>query len=365
MKIECPKEKLAHAISKAEKITGKNLTLPVLSCILLEAKNNNLTIRATNLDLGIEIILPVKVEEEGTVAVPGSVFSAFISQLQSKNVSLETSEGNLKIATPSNATVIKSMPHDDFPSLPVITDGKSFTMNAKDLIQGLKAVWYSSSTSSMKPELSSVYIYPDGDSVVFVATDSFRLAEKRVQVKKAKDFQHILLPYKNVPEVIRVLEEFPGDVEVKMNKNQISFHADGFYLTSRIVDGVFPDYKQIMPKDFKTEVIILKQDFLSALKLANLFSDAFKQVNMKIDPSAKLFQLKTRNSDLGENVNRLDGALSGDPIEINFNYKYVSDVFQSLEADSVSLNFVALNRPMIMKGVSDSSFTYLVMPMNK
>ncbi len=365
MKIETPKERFSAAIAKVEKITGKNLSLPVLGCVFLEAKNSELCIRATNLDLGIEIRIPVKVEKEGSVAVPGGILASFVSQIQSKNITLESVEGNLKVSTEHNATVIKSMPHDDFPKIPVIEDGKSFSIGAQEFISGLRAVWYSSSTSSMKPELSSVYVYADGDALVFVATDSFRLAEKRIPFKKAKDIPALLLPQRNVLEVIRILEDIRDEVQVKMNKNQISFAHNGIYLTSRIVDGAFPDYHQIIPKEFKTEAVLLKDDFVHALKIANIFSDAFKQVGVKVDPQKKLFELKTRNSDVGENVNKIDGALSGDAMEINFNYKYLSDSFQSLNSDSISMSFAALNRPMIMKGVSDSSFTYLVMPMNK
>ncbi len=164
---------------------------------------------------------------------------------------------------------------------------------------------------------------------------------------------------------MRILEDVPGEVQVKMNKNQISFSYEGCYLTSRIVDGVFPDYRQIIPKEFKTEAVVLKNDFMSALKMANIFSDAFKQVNVKVDPGKKLFEIRTRNSDVGDHMNKIEGAITGDPIEINFNSKYINDSFQSLESDSISLQFAALNRPMIMKGVSDSTFTYLVMPMNK
>ncbi len=366
MKIECVKEKLGVAISKAEKITGKNLTLPVLSCVLLEAKNNSLTIRATNLELGIEVTLPVKVEREGTVAVPGGILSNFISNLQKdNNVKLEFAETNLIVSTSSNTTLIKTFAHEDFPTIPRIEDGKTFKIEAQNFLKGLKSVWYSSATSSMKPELSSVYIYPEDDSIVFVATDSFRLAEKKVKIKKGNEFTQILIPFKNIPEIMRGLEDAKGEVSVILNKNQISFSFDGVYLTSRVVDGTFPDYKQILPKEKKTEVIMLKQDFVSALKLANIFSDNFHQVRFKIEPKKKNFEIRTKNSDVGENTNKIDGALTGDDLEINFNFKYISDCFQSIDADSVSLEFTALNRPMVVRGVGDTSFLYLVMPMNK
>lgn len=366
MKIESVQDKLRNAISKAEKVTGKNLTLPVLSCILLEAKNNQLTVRATNLDLGIEITIPVKIEQEGVAAVPGSVLNNYLSNLHTdKNIKLELTEQNLAVSTTHNTTIIKTLPHEDFPTIPSLLSEKSFQMSSQDFIRGLKSVWYSSATSSMKPELSSIYIYPDDESIVFVATDSFRLAEKRVKARKGKEFTQMLIPFKNVAEILRILEDAKEDVTVHFNKNQVSFSYDGVYLTSRIIDGVFPDYKQIIPKEYKTEAVVLKQDLINSLKLANIFSDSFHQVNLKLHPGKKSFELKTRNNDVGENVNKLDAALHGEDIDINFNYKYIMDSFQSIDSDSVSLHFNALNKPMIMKGISDKSFMYLVMPMNR
>jgi DNA polymerase-3 subunit beta len=366
MKLECLKEKLAGVIYKAEKITGKTLTLPVLKCVLLEAQNNNLKIKATNLDLGIEIDLPVKVQEGGIMAVSGQVLNSFIQNLYNgKNISLKGSEGNLIVSSQGNSSTIKSLPHEDFPTIPHVSIERSFKINAKDFVRGLKAVWYSSSTSTMKPELSSVFIYPDEEILVFAATDSFRLAEKRVKLKRPKDFNQILLPFKNVPEIIRILDEIDDEIEISLDKNQIAFSYQGLYLTSRIIDGVFPDYKQIIPKEFKTEVIVLKQDFINSLKLANIFSDSFNQVSMTIHPSEKIFGLKTKNSDIGENNNKVDATFSGEDVDINFNYKYIVDCFQSIDSDSVSLQFNSLNRPMVIRGIGDKSFMYLVMPMNR
>src|ERR1700733_7675798 len=160
MKIECLKEKLTEAIAKAEKITGKNLTLPVLGCILFEVKGRDLILKATNLDLGIEITFPVKVHAEGKIAVPGSIIHNYISNSSGdKNITLEVIEGNLKISTGTATKIIKSSPHDDFPSIPGPSGEKNVMLNAGDFMKGVKAVWYSSATSSMKPELSSVYIY--------------------------------------------------------------------------------------------------------------------------------------------------------------------------------------------------------------
>jgi DNA polymerase-3 subunit beta len=366
MKIECLKEKIEVGINQAQKITGKNLTLPVLACLLLEAKDNQLIIKATNLDLGIEVKIPVKVETEGVVAVSGVVLGGFISNLQdNKSIKLEVKEGNLHVSTSNNSTIIKSLPHDDFPNIPIVEAEKSFNVKAKDFVKGLKSVWYSSSVSSMKPELSSVYVYVDNDDLVFVATDSFRLAEKRVKIKGDKEIGSMLIPFKNVPEIVRIFENIEGEILVNLTKNQVSLSFAGIYLVSRVIDGLFPDYKQIIPKESKTEVIVLKQDFINSLKLSNIFGDKFNQLNMKALSSQGLFELKTKNSDIGENVNRLQATITGDDVEINFNYKYIIDCFQSIEAQSVALSFNGLNKPMIIKGVADKTFTYLVMPMNK
>ncbi len=366
MKIECVKDRIADAIHKAERITGKNLTLPILKCIYLEAKDTSLVIKATNLDLGLEIILPVKVIEPGQIAVPANIFSSFIQNLHGeKNVILETIDNNLKISTKNNSTTIKALPHDEFPTIPRVSEGRAFEMHTREFVKGLQSVWYSSSITSIKPELSSVFIYNDEDTMVFAATDSFRLAEKRIKVKKSKDFTQILLPYKNIPEITKILQDIDGEVQVHLDKTQISFTNENLFLVSRVIDGVFPDYKQIIPREFKTEVIVLKQDLVNALKLANVFSDSFNQLNIKVSVSEKKFELRTKNSEVGDNMNVLDATLSGEDVEINFNQKYITDSFQSIESDSVSLEFNSINRPVVIRGVSDKSFLYLVMPMNK
>jgi DNA polymerase-3 subunit beta len=365
MKIECVKEKIISSITLAEKMTGKNLTLPILSCIHLKASGSELTIKATNLDLGIEIVIPVKVIEEGSVVVPGSVLVGLLQNLQDDKVTLESREGSLVFSTKTTNTSLKTFPDEDFPIIPRVNTNKTVSLEANLLVTGLKSVWYSAAVTSMKPELSSVYVYCEEESIVFAATDSFRLAEKRVPVKKGKDFGNILIPYKNIPEITRTLEMIKGDVIVHFDANQIAFENEGLYVVSRVIDGTFPDYKQIIPKEFKTEVIILKQDLLSALKLSNVFSDNFNQVIMKVIPEEKIFEIATKNNTIGENKNNLEAVLTGEDIIISFNYKYIIDCFQSIHSDSLTLSFQGLSRPVMIRGVSDKSFMYIVMPMNK
>jgi len=366
MNIECIKEKLSYAISKAERVTGKNITLPILSCVLLEAHDSLLTIKATNLDLGIEITLPVKVIKPGKTAVSGSVLYNFISNITNdKNITLELVNDNLKISTKHTNSIIKAFPVDDFPNIPKVSKEKTFNFNVPGLIKGFKSVMYSSSVSTIRPVLSSIFLSSEEDGVVFVATDSFRLSEKRIGVKKHKEFSQILIPFKNAGEIIRTLEDIKDDVVVCLNENQISFSYNDIYITSRVIDGVFPDYKQIIPKETKTEAIVLKQDLISGLRISNIFSDKFSQVTFNVKPKEKVFEITTKNMDIGENINNIDAVITGEELTISFNYKYIIDCFQSIDSDSVSLSFSDTNKPMVVRGVGDKSFLYLVMPMNK
>jgi DNA polymerase-3 subunit beta len=365
MKIECVKEKFLNAVALAEKVTGKNLTLPILSCVLLETTQSGIKIKATNLDLGIEIEVPVKVIEQGTVALPGNILSSFLTNLQDEKVVLESVDGIVSLSTKTTTTTVKTFPYEDFPIIPKIDKQKTVSLDASALVDGLRSVWYSAAVTSMKPELSAVYIYSNEDSLVFVSTDSFRLAEKMIPVKKAKDFSNILIPFKNIPEIIRALEGIKGEVNVYFDSNQVAFEHEGVYLVSRVIDGSFPDYKQIIPKEYKTEVVLLKQDLLNALKLANVFSDTFNQIILRVIPGEKLFEITTKNTTVGENHNILETVLKGEDLTISFNYKYIIDCFQSIKSDSLSLSFSGLGKPVLVKGVSDRSFLYIVMPMNK
>ena len=365
MKIECEVEKIKSAVSQSERITGKNLTLPVLSSILFIASGKSLKLRAMNLSLGIEIEIPAKIEKEGIVAISGQVVASTFSNIfQNENIYLESVDGNLLIKSKKSQIKLKGQPYDDFPTIPIVS-GTTFEIESKKLIDGIKSVYYSASVSDIKVEISSVYIYSDQENLVFVSTDSFRLAEKKIKIKGLPEITGLLIPFKNISEILRIFGEIQGMVKVCFNKNQISFSSDNIYLTSRVIDGVYPDYRQIIPKEFKTEAVVLKQDLLNAWKLSNIFSDKFNQLNLLIKTKEKIFELSSSNNDIGENKTYLDGALSGIDITLGFNYKYFLDCFTSITTDSISIKLSDNTRPMVITPVSDTSFTYLIMPMNR
>lgn len=366
MKIECVKDKVRNVIGFAEKITGKNATLPVLQSILITSDKNNIIIRSTNLEIGVEFTIPAKVIEGGSVAVPGSVVNNIFSNLHNdKNIVIESKNENLTITTDHNSLVVKSYPADDFPTIPTVKEGDEFEIESRKLIKGIQSVIYSASLSDIKPEIASVYIYPEDKNIVFVATDSIRLAEKKIDTKKQYEFEGIILPLKTAQEVIRVFNDYEGDILVKFNTNQISFINHETHLTSRVVNGNFPDYRQIIPKTSTTEVTILKDDLVNALKITNIFSDKFNRVDVVIDPKTKVCEFRSQNSDVGENITKIDSVLEGNAVDISFNQKYIIDCFNSIPQDSVTLQFNGSNKPLLVKGVGDTTFLYLIMPINR
>lgn len=368
MHIEGVREKISEALQKAEKITSKNQTLPILKCVLLEATNKSLLVKATNLDIGLEITVPVKTETEGVVAVPGNTLSNFLSQLSNeKAVTIEVKDQNLYVSSSKNKATIKASLADEYPSIPKLdrSASKSLKISAQSFVNGLKAVWYSSATSSIKPELSSIRVYPSGKNLVFVATDGFRLAEKTVFMKDIPEFTHVLIPVKNAGEIIRVFDGLDEEIEILIEENQIAVISKDMYLVSRVIEGNFPDYKAIIPKEFLTTITVLKSDFARSLKINTIFSDTFCHIKFIVDTAAKNIYLTTKNNDVGESSTEIGGVIEGFDIDVNFNYKYINDSMMSLSTDSMGFMFGGLNKPLVIKPVGDQSFMYLVMPMNR
>ncbi|MBI5138851.1 MAG: DNA polymerase III subunit beta [Candidatus Vogelbacteria bacterium] len=371
MKVECLKEKLRTAATNAERVTGKNLALPILGSILIEAKEKTLLIRATNLEVGVEFEIPSKILEKGKVAVSGSLLNSFLGLVGDGDViKIETVNENMVLTTRSSSSMIKCLPSDDFPTIPKLGDSNVLELDAVKLVNGLRSVAYAASLSDMKPEISSVYLYGEEDEIVFAATDSFRLAEKRIKLKSREqkgDQISIIIPIKNALEIIRVLEGLNDSVSIYYTKNQVSFSSGtgGIYITSRLVNGIFPNYGQIISKDKKSEVVVSKKELLNALKLATVFTDKFNQVTFRIIPGEALFEVSSRNSDTGENTTKVEATVEGEDITVNFNNKYILDCFSSIEENTLGIAFNGAQRPMVIRGVGDTSFFYLVMPLNR
>lgn len=363
MKATCKTKQLLQAIEITTRMSGKQLSLPLLQGILLICSGKSIKIRATNLSVGVEIEIPAIVLEEGTTLFKGEIMIPILQNSSADNLQIELDHENLKCTTISSKHLVKTLPLEDFPTLPII-EGDSFNIDTKIITEGIRGVFFASAQSDIKPEIASVFIYTD-QQLIFVGTDSFRLAEKRIKVKNIPEINKLLIPSKSIPDILKVLEICNGDIKVIYNKNQLALIAPGIYFTTRLIDGAFPDYRLIFPKEIKTKVVLLKQELLNILKLSIVFVDKFSQIIFTVDPTSKKVVISSKNNDIGASENTLSAVIEGQPIETAFNLKYFIDVFQSISGDSVSIECMEANKPILIKSVNDTSFSYLLMPTNR
>ena len=366
MNFTCNRELFQKSIINADRVTGKNLSLPILGSVLIVTNKKTVIIRSTNLEVGIELQIPANIKTEGSIALPGSLLSNILMSIpDEEEITINAINGICKITTKTKNITLKGFIPDDFPTIPMVNDGETFTLPANSFIQGLKSVIISAAISDIKPEISSVYIYQNGKSLFFVSTNSFRLSEKKINYSGNELSQGIIIPVKNIVEIVKVFESSTGDITLKVNKNQISFTNDSVYITSRVIQGIYPDYEQILPKTHTTEIVLLKQDLINSIKLSTLFSDKFNKIKFIIDPEEKKCLIATKNLDIGETESNLTVTMTGDPIEILLNGKHVFDCLNSIEKDSIVIEFNGFNKPAVIRGLGDQSFTYLTMPLTQ
>ncbi len=347
------------------KVSTKHVTLPVLQCVLLVAEDEHLIIRATNLEVAMEVVVGARVGESGVVAVPAAVLLQTVMLGGQKEVSLRSDGGSLVVEGSGSETLIKTVSHEEFPSIPKI-EGKGQVIGNHMFSLGIKASAFAASLSSIKPELGSIHIFQKKEqSLTFVATDSFRLMEKTVPQKGVVFESSVLLPQKNALEISRVLDANTSkDPVCRYNDHQFSLEFDnGVYITSRLVSGSFPDYEQIMPKEFVASVTVLKEDLSHAFKKTSIFLNRFFQVGLRIEDSS--LTVSASGGEVGTTTESIKAEVSGEVLGLNFNQRYISDVLPHLVDDSVVMQFSGIGRPMVMRGLGDPSVRYLVMPMNK
>lgn len=366
MKCTVSREHLSKAAQMAERITGKKESLPILSCILLEAKQNGLIVRATNLEAGIQLNVPATIEGQGIVAVPANILSQILRSIRDDTISLKLTDGNLSIESKHSKNLIKATPHDEFPQFEHDTKGKKASLARNNFLLALQAVVYAASPSMIRPELGSVYLSLDKGTLLTVATDSFRLGEKQLVGLDKKTSLECLIPLKHVGEIIYLLERMEGDqIELSADEAQCSVNAEGMRFVCRLVEGQFPNYKEIIPKKFTTEATLLKSDLIELLRKARVFSGNDQHVGFHIYPKRKIFSATARSPEVGEMSDSLDAAVSGEDIDINFHIGYLADCLSSIAADSVHLGFAGLGKPLVVRGAGENSFLYLVMPLNR
>ena len=358
------REELHKKLELISRVSVKHITLPVLQCVLIEAKGDLLILRATNLEIGVEATVKAKVEGEGLVAVPASVLLQTVNLSTQKNIGLRFEEGGLVVEGSGSETQIKNIPHEEFPTIPRL-DTSGQTLNGALFSLGIKSVAFAASQSSIKPELGSVYIFQKKEhSLTFVTTDSFRLMEKSVPQKGVIFDGSVLIPQKNAVEVARVCDAVASDPVCRFNDNQFSLEfSEGVYITTRLVSGSCPDYEQIIPKEYATHTTLLKEDLSHVFKKTSIFLNKFFQVSLAFTHNS--VTASTGNSEVGTTTESIKARSEGEELSLSFNQRYISESLSHFTDDSLTLHLAGIGRPMVIKGVSDNSVRYLVMPMNK
>jgi len=366
MKLELLKKHLEEVIQITSRISNKNLSLPVLGCVVISANQTRSTVRATNLDMSIELQLKSKVLEEGVVAVPAQVFNQAISASSDEKITLESDGSDLKIITKNGEVKLKTIDASDFPTLPYVKEGVgvSIQLPSKEFVHALKGVSFAAASSGMRPELASVFFNVSEDGITTASTDSFRLAEIKIPTKTKQSIDPILIPARNIPDIIKTVGASEL-VEIRIDENQTTYITDGNFITSRVIDGAFPEYNAIIPKDFTTTTTILTEDIVNVLKKVVVVTDQTGQVEFCVHKEKKSFVVNGVNTQVGEIHESVDAVIEGEDIAMYFNIRYILDALNVVSTDSVVFKFSGSGKPLIINEVPNKGFTYLVMPMNK
>ena len=366
MHIICLQENLKQALNITEKIIGRNLTLPILNNILLNIENNKLKISSTNLEIGINYWVSGKIEEKGSITVPAKLFSDFISNLPNEKVELKVKDNQLKIKCNNFKANLKGLSADDFPIIPKIKDKPLIKIKASILKNAFSQVVEMTSISESRPEISGVYVMFDKNIIKLAATDSFRLAEKNIEVNSnSLKSQSIIIPQRTIQEIVRIIgekDESDQEVEIILSGSQILFDLGYTQVISRLIEGQYPDYQQIIPNNLETEIIINKKELINNIKIASLFSGKVNDIKILVNPKKSLIEISSQDIDIGENKSQIEAEIKGKEVEIAFNYRYLLDGLNNIFSDKVIIGLNDNIKPVIIRPVGDLNYIYIVMP---
>lgn len=365
MHIQLERTVLLEHLELLGRVSTKHVTLPVLQCVRIEAEQSKVVLRTTNLEIGIEAVVPGEVTTPGVVAVPTTTLQQTIQYSTEKYVTLELQDTVLLVRSGSSQTNINTIPHEEFPTIPKINN-EGQTLNGAMFALGIKSAAFAASVSSIKPELGSVLVSQNKEhSLTFVATDSFRLMEKTIPQKNLTLEESILIPAKNAQELARVCEMLTEQSpQLMVNENQCALlFPKGVYITSRLINGSFPDYNQIIPKEYSTHVTLLKNDLIQVFKKTNIFLNKFQQITLDVTSTG--ITISTSGGEVGATKDSLKAQVEGESLKLNFNQRYIAEALQYLPEESLVLHFAGIGRPLVIEGVNDHSARYLVMPMNR
>lgn len=360
MKLTVTQENLARALATVARIASNRGSLPILSNVLLRTTNNQLYIAATNLDLAISETIGAKVSREGSITVPARLMQDYVASLPNATLTLELVDNKLKISTDHHNSSINGTPADDFPVMPVIENSEILTIPGVAFKQSLSQVLFAASNDDARPVLTGLYLHSKDGQLFAVATDSYRLAEKRITPTESD--LAMLLPASSLSEVLRVMKEDIDDVTINYDEQQALISLGNIEIVTRLIEGTYPDYRKLLPKSYETTATTTKKDLQEITKVSSLFArEAAGGVTMSIEAEPKQISIRSIASQVGENTAIAEADITGDAV-ITMNSRYILDALSAFDGDKIAVNVNGKLDPCVFTDPDNDDYLHVVMP---
>jgi DNA polymerase-3 subunit beta len=361
MKLQVTQENLNRALGSVAKVANSRNTLPILANVLMKTSNNRLSLSATNLDIGITHYIGSKVSEEGSITVPARLMQDFVGSLPEGVINLELQDTKLKVTTDQYQSVVNGIVADDFPVMPAITSGKSWTVKGSILKKGLQQVVFAASNDETRPVLTGVLLTTQDGVLSMAATDSYRLAEKSLGANKEE--VNLLVPATALQDLLRVLGDGDDLVTVTHDESQVLFQVGDVELVTRLVDGKYPDYRKLIPASFQTEATLKRSDFVNVTKVSSLFArESAGSVTIEIDEATQKLSIRSVASQLGENTATAEAKVVGSG-SITLNSRYLLDALSAVGGDNVTFGFNGKLEATLLRDLTHGDYQHVIMPL--
>ncbi|HUC89793.1 MAG TPA: DNA polymerase III subunit beta [Patescibacteria group bacterium] len=361
MYLQVTQENLNKALGTVARVANARGTLPVLANVLIKTVNNRVSISATNLDIAITQYIGSKVTEEGAITVPARLMQDFVSSLPSGVIDLKLEDYKLHINTEQYQSVINGMSAEEFPVMPAISDGKSWSIPGPVLKKSLQQVIIAASSDEARPVLTGVYLHTTDGKLYMAATDSYRLAEK--ELVGTKEDINLLVPVSAMQDLLRIVNDTENEVVITSDEQQVFFQAGDVELVARLIEGKYPDYRKLIPEKFATTALLKRADLLNAAKVSSLFArESAGSITLEIDEETQELSIRSVASQLGENVAKATAKVTGSGM-ITLNSRYLLDALHVLNGEETELCFNGKLEPVVLRDPSASDYTHIIMPL--
>lgn len=361
MRLQVTQENLNKALSNVARVASGRNALPILSNVLIKTVENRVCVAATNLNIAITHYIGSKVAEDGSITVPARLMQDFISSLPSGVINLDLDETKLHIKTDKYNSTINGTPADEYPVMPKISKGTNWKISASKLKLAIQQVVGAASNDDARPVLTGVFMHTFEGSLYLVATDSYRLAEKKVDSLKQE--VKLLIPSGALQDLLRIISDETGDVEVTHDDQQVLFKTGDVELVTRQIDGNYPDYRKLIPSSFATTATLPRTELANITKVSSLFArESAGSVTIEVDEENKQIGIRSIASQLGENIATADAEVEGAG-NITLNSRYILDALGVIQDSEVVIGFNGKLEPSVLRGTKDSDYTHIIMPL--